>query len=200
MKENRTASNNVLIMMGTLAAILVTIGTMETSLTQLASAQSVSIPTNTTQQASCDAVGSSSAIAGSCDNTSTNNIANSGGVIDFHHKKHHSPHAETGTITVTKHVINDDGGTLQASDFTIEIFNFVDPYPVASFPGSETGTTVTLPAGHTYGVVETFGAPAPGYSVSLAGDCRDPAGQGSVGFPLNPGDHRTCTITNDDNP
>ena len=53
--------------------ILVTIGTVDASFTQLASAQNISIPTNNTQQANCD-----TAIADSCNNNFTNNIVNSG--------------------------------------------------------------------------------------------------------------------------
>ena len=148
MKENRIASNKVLLMIWTLVAILVTIGTVEvSSLPQRALSQSISVPTNITQQANCDTAGSSSAIADSCNNNSTNNIANSGGVIDLTHHEQQPPQPQTGTITVTKHVINDNGGTLQASDFTIEIVTFADPFPVASFPGSENGTTVRLLAG-----------------------------------------------------
>ncbi len=204
MKENRTASNKVLLMIWTLGAILVTIGIVEvSSLTQRASSQSISIPTNTTQQANCDTAGSSSAIAASCNNNSTNNIANSGGVIDLTHNEQQPPQPQTGTITVTKHVINDNGGTLQASDVTIEIITFADPFPLYSFQGSESGTTVRLPAGpgpeNGYGVGETFDAPPPGYSISFAGDCRGPAGENSI-IHLNPGDHKTCTITNNDNP
>lgn len=78
MKENHTAFDNVLLMIGMLAAILVTIGTVDASFTQLASAQNISIPTNNTQQANCDTAGSSSAIADSCNNNFTNNIVNSG--------------------------------------------------------------------------------------------------------------------------
>ena len=200
MKENRTASNKVLLMIWTLIVILVTIGIVEVSLTQLALSQSISIPTNTTQQANCDTAGSSSAIADSCNNNFTNNIANSGGVIDLTHHEQQPPQPRAGNITVTKHVINDNGGTLHASDFTIEIITFADPFPLYSFQGSESGTTVRLPAGpgpeNGYGVGETF---APGYSISFAGDCRGPAGENSI-IHLNPGDHKTCTIINNDNP
>ncbi len=111
-----------------------------------------------------------------------------------------TPPTGSGTITVTKHVINDNGGMLQASDFTIGIFICGTSSPVSSFPGSESGTTVALPPAPCYAISESFGAPAPGYSVSFAGDCRDPAGPSAIGFPLNPGEHRTCTITNNDNP
>jgi hypothetical protein len=185
MKENRTASNNVLLMMGTLAAILVTIGTVETSLTQLASAQSISIPTNTTQQASCDTAGSSSAIADSCNSKSTNNIANSGGVIDLT-----QPSTNTGTITVIKHVINDNSGTLQASDFTMTISTCPpNAQDVRQFPGRESGTTVAVDPAPCYNVGESFPGPIP-YDISLTGDCTNVV--------LNAGDHKTCTITNND--
>jgi hypothetical protein len=64
------------------------------SLTQRALSQGISIPTNTTQQANCDTAGSSSAIADSCSNNSTNNIANSGGVIDLTHHEQQPPNPE----------------------------------------------------------------------------------------------------------
>jgi hypothetical protein len=201
MKENHTAFDNVLLMIGMLAAILVTIGTVGASFTQLASAQNISIPTNNTQQANCDTAGSSSAIADSCNNNFTNNIANSGGVIDLTHHEQQPPQPQTGTITVTKHVINDNGGTLQASDFTIEIHTFADPFPLYSFPGSESGFTARLLAGPDgfYEVREITDVSSLGYSISFAGDCRGPAGENSI-IHLNPGDHKTCTITNNDNP
>ncbi|HEY7571473.1 MAG TPA: hypothetical protein VH796_08890 [Nitrososphaeraceae archaeon] len=42
---------------------------------------SISIPTNTTQLSSCSTAGSSSPISASCNNNSTNNVDNLGGVL-----------------------------------------------------------------------------------------------------------------------
>jgi hypothetical protein len=76
-------------------------------------------------------------------NKSTSNITDSDGVIDLttQHKHHHRL-----TITVTKHVINDSGGTLQASDFTINIFTCgtSGKQLIPSFPGNESGAIVVL--------------------------------------------------------
>ena len=82
-------------------------------------------------------------------------------------------------LTVTKIVVNDDGGTKQVADFAL----FVDGGPVTS------GSEGTFSAGaHT--VSETSD---PGYAATIGGDC---AADGSV--TLNPGDVKACTITNDD--
>ncbi|MDX6510824.1 MAG: hypothetical protein QOE36_328 [Gaiellaceae bacterium] len=86
-------------------------------------------------------------------------------------------------LTVVKHVINDDGGTGVAGDFTITVD---DPGTnPAAFPGSEAGTNVTVDPG-AYGVTE--GAHA-GYTVSYSTDCN---------ATLAIGQTKTCTITNDD--
>jgi len=104
---------------------------------------------------------------------------------------------ETKTCTVTnddigpkliviKHVINDDGGTAVAADFTMTV-TANEPSP-ASFPGVETpGTTVSLKVG-SYSVDES--GPS-GYSASFSADCS-----GSVTLL----ETKTCTVTNDDVP
>ena len=89
-------------------------------------------------------------------------------------------------LIVIKHVVNTNGGTLSASDFTMNVSgsNVSDP----SFPGVESpGTTVTLNAG-AYSVTED---PVIGYSGSLSTDCS-----GSISV----GQTKTCTITNSDKP
>src|SRR5205085_2681866 len=87
-------------------------------------------------------------------------------------------------LHVIKHVINDNGGTAAASDFTLSVTGS-SPSP-ASFPGAESpGTTVALNAG-SYSVGET--GPA-GYTGSNSADCT-----GS----LSVGDEKTCTVTNND--
>ncbi len=90
---------------------------------------------------------------------------------------------QPGTLVVKKHVINDDGGTKTASDFTMSVTGG-SPSP-ASFAGSEAGTSVTLNAG-SYSVGET--GPS-GYTGSNSSDCAGSIANGQM---------KTCTITNDD--
>jgi hypothetical protein len=82
-------------------------------------------------------------------------------------------------LTVTKIVVNDDGGFMQVSDFTLK----VDGTVVTS--GVQNGFNA---GAHT--VSETFD---PGYTETISGDC---ASDGSI--TLNQGDVKSCTITNDD--
>jgi hypothetical protein len=94
---------------------------------------------------------------------------------------------QPATLTVIKHVINDNGGTKTAANFTMNVTG-TNVQPSASFPGAESpGTTVTLNAG-SYSVDE--GA-HDGYTKSGAGDCS-----GTIAN----GESKTCTITNDDLP
>ena len=87
-------------------------------------------------------------------------------------------------LIVIKHVINDNGGTKTASDFTMTVTGG-SPTP-ASFPGAESpGTQVGLATGQ-YSVDE--GAHA-GYTETMSADCS-----GTIAI----GDTKTCTITNDD--
>ena len=95
------------------------------------------------------------------------------------------PPPEKVTLTVVKHVVNDDGGSKGAADFTLEVSG-PSPSP-SSFPGSETGTTVQLEAG-PYAVTEV---PADGYAATYSAGCAGTA---------EPGATPTCTITNDDEP
>jgi uncharacterized repeat protein (TIGR01451 family) len=107
------------------------------------------------------------------------------------------PNGGTATCTVTnddspaeliviKHVVNDDGGTLKASDFHIAVTG-TDASP-SSFAGAEApGTNVGIGAG-SYNVSEIED---PGYDVSYSADCS-----GSI----SNGETKTCTITNDDKP
>ena len=88
-------------------------------------------------------------------------------------------------LIVIKHVVNDNGGTATASDFTMSVTGAnVNP---ASFPGEEPpGTMVALDAGN-YDVTESG---PNGYTVSFSADC---AGTIAVG------ETKTCTVTNNDN-
>ncbi len=87
-------------------------------------------------------------------------------------------------LTVIKHVVNDEGGTKSAGDFTLTVSG-VNPSP-ASFPGAEAGTVVTLQPG-PYAVNE---AAVSGYTASKSDGCS--------GTLLHFGDTATCTVTNND--
>ena len=89
-------------------------------------------------------------------------------------------------LIVIKYVINNNGGTAVAGDFTMNV-TATNPSDDL-FPGAESpGTTITLDAG-SYSVDESVFA---GYSKSLSADC--------VGT-ITIGQTKTCTITNDDIP
>ncbi len=97
-----------------------------------------------------------------------------------------APHPPAkATLTVIKHVINDDGGSKTAADFTIHVSGH-NPSP-ASFPGSEHGTAVSLDAG-SYSVSETA---VSGYTASFSAGCSGTIAAGA---------NATCTVTNNDNP
>jgi len=86
---------------------------------------------------------------------------------------------------VIKHVINDNGGTKTAGDFTMNV-TATNPSD-DSFPGAESpGTSISLDAG-SYSVDETDVA---GYTKSIGADCSGTIANGET---------KTCTITNDDN-
>ena len=79
---------------------------------------------------------------------------------------------------------NVQGGTATPSDFTISVTSTARNQPSpSSFPGSSSGTTVTLGEG-VYSVAE--GLPG-GYDVSFSSDC-----QGTISADQT----KTCTITN----
>jgi len=86
-------------------------------------------------------------------------------------------------LTVIKHVINDNGGTKQASDFTMHVTAAGDD--PAPFPGSENGTRKVIDAG-AYSVVEDN---LSGYTSTLSAECA-----GTIAL----GSGKVCTITNDD--
>jgi hypothetical protein len=88
-------------------------------------------------------------------------------------------------LKVIKRVINSYGGTATAGSFTMSVAGN-SPSP-ASFPGSETGTVVTLNAG-SFSVSESI---VNGYTQASAVGCSGT---------LAVGDYRTCTITNRDIP
>jgi len=90
------------------------------------------------------------------------------------------------TLTVVKHVINDHGGTKTAGNFTLTISG-VSAIGGNTFAGSESGLTKTLSSVGSYSVTEVA---VPGYALkSASADCS-----GTIAL----GEHKTCTITNDD--
>jgi uncharacterized repeat protein (TIGR01451 family) len=89
-------------------------------------------------------------------------------------------------LTVIKTAINDDGLLKTAADFTMNVTG-TNVAPSATFPGSTTGTTVTLNQG-SYSVTET---PDPDYTTTYSADCTGT---------INVGEEKTCTVTNDDKP
>ncbi len=98
----------------------------------------------------------------------------------------------TATLTIRKIVINDDGGKAKSRNFMIHVKNSTGEAPGSPQEGSATGTAYTLDAGK-YTVGEDLLA---GYTMTgITDDC---AADGSI--TLAPGDTKTCTITNDDNP
>jgi len=86
-----------------------------------------------------------------------------------------------GNLTVVKTVVNDGGGSLSASDFTITVTD--NNFDETSFQGSDTGTSITLINGN-YSVTEVE---HPDYTASYSDTCN-----GSI----TQGDDITCTITN----
>ena len=99
-----------------------------------------------------------------------------------------APAPGTATLTVSKHVVNDSGGTKSAADFTLTI-NGVSAAGGNSFAGSEAGVTKTLSTVGAYSVTETA---VPGYALSgVSADCS-----GTIAL----GEHKTCTLMNNDVP
>src|SRR6266545_396508 len=91
---------------------------------------------------------------------------------------------QAATLIVIKHVINDNGGTVTAADFTLDSGGTNDSPD--DFAGAEApGTTVTLDAG-SYNVTES--GPS-GYTASFSADCAGTIANGET---------KTCTVTNDD--
>src|SRR4029078_2442495 len=87
-------------------------------------------------------------------------------------------------LIVIKHVINDNGGTATAANFSLDSGGANDSPD--NFAGAESpGTEVTLDGG-AYNVTET--GPS-GYPASFSADCSGSIGNGQT---------KTCTVTNDD--
>jgi len=95
-----------------------------------------------------------------------------------------APTPASATLHVIKTVINDNGGTAVASDFTLNVTGTNVSNP--SFAGSATGVDVTMDAG-AYTVTEPV--VSAGYLQTSSADCSGT---------LAAGETKTCTITNDD--
>ncbi len=92
------------------------------------------------------------------------------------------PGATTGTLTVVKRVINDDGRVSVARDFTLHIES---EEVQTDFRGNEGGTLFVLKAGN-YSITELADVD---YTASFSAGCTGP---------LVAGHNRICTVTNDD--
>ena len=96
-----------------------------------------------------------------------------------------------GTLRVIKQVVNDNGGTKVAADFSLHVTSGGTDVAGSPAAGSATGTVYTLAAG-SYVVSED--APPAGYAqVGTSGDCD---ANGAV--TVVAGMEKTCTIKNDD--
>lgn len=89
-------------------------------------------------------------------------------------------------LIVKKHVINDDGGTKNAENFTIYVKNANTDVILSQTAGNENGTTITLPSGVLYSVYE---GDHTGYDQTFSGDCSGAISDGQT---------KECTITNND--
>jgi hypothetical protein len=98
-----------------------------------------------------------------------------------------APPSNPATLTVIKHVVDNNGGTKTAADFTLTI-NGVTAAGGNTFAGSEAGVTKTLTTLGGYSVTE---APVSGYAETSSAGCF-----GTIAA----GEHKTCVITNDDIP
>lgn len=90
------------------------------------------------------------------------------------------------TITVTKEVVNNNGGNNTVNDYQLFLFDGINTIPVTS------GVPTVVPVG-SYFVTETG---IPGYVASFSGPHCNTVGQITV----LEGDNKQCTIVNDDLP
>lgn len=101
----------------------------------------------------------------------------------------------TATVLVKMHVVNNSGGDAQAGDWTMTIGGEAGSSASDNnFPGSEDGTSVTIPAGQGFQVLDDNSQA--GYAKSVQGTCL--LSNNSAG--LTPGAEVTCTITRNDRP
>ncbi|HEX5617054.1 MAG TPA: choice-of-anchor Q domain-containing protein [Solirubrobacteraceae bacterium] len=91
-------------------------------------------------------------------------------------------------LNVITEVVNDNGGTKLAADFSVHVRSGATDVFASPQPGSLTGTPFSVPAG-TYVVASTM----PGYTTTTSGDCD--AG-GTVTLDIR--ESKTCTVTAND--
>ena len=92
-------------------------------------------------------------------------------------------------LVVIKHVINDNGGTAVAGDFTMSVTGGSQPADPSSFPGEESpGKQVLFP--DSVSGVDVGESGPPGYTATYVGDCFDVS--------ISVEQTKTCTVTNDD--
>jgi uncharacterized repeat protein (TIGR01451 family) len=99
---------------------------------------------------------------------------------------------DTGSLTVKKHVVSDNGGTAKAADFTLHVMQDGETISGGTFEGSETGEVFGSLATGTYTVSET--EPSNGYEQTII-VCN---GVETDTFRVTKGSSTTCVITNDD--
>ncbi|MEK7152205.1 MAG: SipW-dependent-type signal peptide-containing protein [Patescibacteria group bacterium] len=130
-----------------------------------------------------------------CDGTTLNNLTQTdGATLDIAFRAiqaRNNPNflcsgqeTRTAELTVVKIITNDNGGNNVIADFQLQVVGTV-------VTNVTSGATTTF-AADNYIVTETG---ISGYVASFSGDC-DASGQ----ITLNPGDAKTCTITNNDLP
>jgi hypothetical protein len=96
--------------------------------------------------------------------------------------------ASRATLYVIVHVVNDSGGTKQASDITLEVFSGLNPAPAGPFQGSESGTVFTLNASPSVSITIP---PLVGYTQApLPPECTSA---------ISAGQTKTCVVTYNDN-
>ncbi|MGH3066331.1 MAG: hypothetical protein ACRDOF_08490 [Gaiellaceae bacterium] len=99
-----------------------------------------------------------------------------------------APTPGTARLTLIKHVVNNNGGTRTAGDFTITI-NGVTATGGNTLAGSEAGVTKAITTFGAYSVTES----------SVSGYALTSASVGCAGT-IAPGQERVCLLTNDDLP
>ncbi len=100
-------------------------------------------------------------------------------------------HRQPAQLKVVKHVVNDNGGTATAADWSLHVKSGAGEVGGSPQAGDEAGDTYALTDGQSYSVSETSGPS--GYAGTFSGDC-DANGAVTVAA----GSLKTCTITNDD--
>ena len=122
--------------------------------------------------------------AGTCTATDQRAVARpspAGGTCDSGAYEYRAP-----TLKVVMAVVNDAGGTLTPSRFTVHVRTGGADVKGSPQAGDPEGATYVLDAGSTYAVAADAVA---GYTFTASGDCT---------ITLQEGDSRTCTITAND--